>query len=139
MKTSLTFKMLPKLSTLAILVFGLAGVAKAGPSIDYWQRMDRAKADRQAAATTTVTPPANPGACTDSKTVAVTEAHKDWANGKGPTHFVQVGTKQVCNSCGGTTTVSANSWVNGKGPTESMQVPVEHNCTSSGCKTEKHS
>ena len=59
------------------------------------------------------------GAC---KTVNMTEYRADLPNGRGPRHWVEMGSKHECSHCGGTITV-----VQGKTKDE-----MQHNCSKCG-------
>jgi hypothetical protein len=135
MNTSHFFKKLIGLGSLLALSIGFIPSVNAGPGIDYFQRMDSVKIDKQQAPSAKLTS-AITGVCADAKTVAITEVQRDWANGKGPVRFAQVGTKIVCHSCG-TITVSKKNWPNARGPLQSAEVPAEHACGS--CRTESPS
>jgi hypothetical protein len=132
MNTAYALKKITGLGPLLALSLGFAISAKAGPGLDYWRRLDQIKVEKQAQPAQL--PSANSDACSDAKTIAITEVQKDWVNGRGPLHFVQVGTKQVCHSCGATT-VLKKSWPNARGPLEAVEIPAEHTCTSCGTKT----
>lgn len=96
---------------------------QAGPGIDYWTGQGRPDSAAVAA-----TPASPPKVCTDSKMIPITEARKEFPNGKGRTLYVQVGTKQVCTSCASPGTVMVPSWPNGKGPLVAKTVAMTHNC-----------
>ena len=59
------------------------------------------------------------GAC---KTVSITEYKADLPNGRGPRHWVEIGSKHECEHCGGTITV-----VQGKTKNE-----MQHNWSKCG-------
>jgi hypothetical protein len=133
MNTSHSFKKLIGLGSLLALSIGFTPGVKAGPGIDYFQRMDAVKIDNRQAHPAKLTP-AMPGVCAGAKTVVITEIQRDWANGKGPARFVQVGTKSVCQSCG-TATVSNKNWPNARGPHQPTEDPTEHTCGSCGTES----
>jgi hypothetical protein len=133
MNTSHSFRKLIGLGSLLALSISFIPGVKAGPGIDYFQRMDSVKINKQQAPSVKHTPPMT-GVCADAKTVIISKIQRDWANGKGPTHFVQVGTKSVCHSCG-TATVSKKNWPNARGPLQSTEVPAEHTCGSCGTES----
>jgi hypothetical protein len=133
MNTSHSFKKLIGLGSLLALSISFIPGVKAGPGIDYFQRMDSVKIDKQQAQSTKLAS-TMPGVCADAKTVVITEVQKDWANGKGPVHFVQVGTKSVCHTCG-TATVSKKNWPNARGLLLSTEIPAEHTCGSCGTES----
>jgi hypothetical protein len=75
-------------------------------------------------------PAAAPGViCAQSTTVPIMEYKAEWPNARGPRRAVQVGTKQVCDLCGGTTTVMKPTWPNGRGPLQAVAVAVKHDCS----------
>lgn len=102
--------------------------AMAGPGIQYWQSLGKAKdstsqPSRPAFAPTIL--------CADAKVVPVTVMRPAWANGKGPLVAVQVGTKTVCHICPVTIAVAKSAWQNGRGPLTTTKVTktgVEHLC-----------
>lgn len=103
----------------------------AGPGIDYWTGKSK-----QAAETAQIAKPATVSGvvCTQSTTVPITEYKSEWPNGRGPRRAVQVGSKQVCELCGGATTVMKSTWPNGRGPLQAVAVAVKHDCTSACVK-----
>ncbi len=103
-----------------VALFVIAGSAYAGPGIQYWRPVVDAKAQPSAQKTSI--------ACTGQETVAVKEFRQTWPNGRGTSTLVQIGTKQVCHVCAGTTEVSSRDWANGKGPLVSKTVPAAYDC-----------
>jgi hypothetical protein len=133
MNTSHSFRKLIGLGSLLALSIGLIPGVKAGPGIDYFQRMDSVNINKQQAPSAKLTS-AMPGVCADAKTVVISEVQRDWANGKGPVRFVQAGTKNVCHSCG-IATVSKKNGPNARAALPSTEVPAEHTCGSYGTES----
>lgn len=121
------------LVTLAWLAGGLLSSAYAGPGAAYWQSLNQRlnAQSTPAPVAQSATKPAE-GRCAGSHVVAVTEVRNAWANGRGPLQVVQVGTKNVCAVCGGTTAVMKKSRANGRGPMVAAEAPAEHDCDA-GC------
>lgn len=118
-------------SALALLLTIATPRAYAGPGIDYWTGKSKQAAEKaQVAKPVTV----SGVVCAHSTTVPITEYKSDWPNGRGPRRAVQVGSKQVCDLCGGTTTFMKPSWPNGRGPLEAVTVAAKHDCTTACVK-----
>ena len=105
--------------------------ALAGPGIDYWTGKSK-----QVEKTAEVAKPAAVSGviCAHSATVPIMESKSDWPNARGPRRGVEVGSKQVCDLCGGTTTVMKSTWPNGRGPLQAVAVAAQHDCTAACVK-----
>lgn len=109
-----------KLLVVAGLLAGTVSVSLAGPGPQYWTRTKPVTTTKEAEALKDGDCLAM--VCPACKTVAVTEYRNSLPNGKGASRWVQVGTKHLCDHCGGEISV-----VKGK-TTNSMQ----HNCSKCG-------
>ena len=115
-------------SLLALVLTVAVPVANAGPGPDYWRRMEKNRSSQPTVQTATSV--STNKACTTSRTEAVTELRSTLPNGKGPVQRVQVGTREVCDSCA-TRTVVRPALPNGKGPLRSVKVATTHVCDAS--------
>jgi hypothetical protein len=112
-----------------ILAIGLGApaLALAGPGSEYWHESKKP----------TLTTPASESkplctldaTCPDSKLVTISEARPTWSNGRGPLQRVDVGTKRVCYTCAGNTTMLQSTTSNGRPPYQLVQVAAKHDCT----------
>jgi hypothetical protein len=88
------------------LVAGFSSTAMAGPGPQYWQQMEKIRAENTAkahAATPAATPAAKP-ACVSCKTDAIREFRPSALSGKIPDRYVTIGSKHECAACGGAIT-----------------------------------
>lgn len=95
------------LGSVLALMIGIGSSAFAGPSPQYWQQMEKIRAENAAKVKTVASgKTAKPGAmaCEKCKTTAVTEYRPSQAGGKVPARFERVGTKHICDACGGSIT-----------------------------------
>jgi hypothetical protein len=102
MKT--TFKNILGWGSVLALAAGFTSSAIAGPGPQYWQQMERARAERAKAAV--VAPTAKPAdtpamACASCKTSKVEEFSPMNVSGKYAPHYTTVGSKHECSACGG--------------------------------------
>ncbi len=107
-------------SLLALALNFSAAQLHAGPGIDYWRRtvpIETVKQAEELPLGSTMMMVC--GAC---KTVSITDYKADLPNGRGPQHWVELGSKHECEHCGGTITV-----VQGKTKDE-----MQHNCSKCG-------
>lgn len=91
--------------TVLALAIGIGTSAFAGPSPQYWQMMEKIRAEnavRKVASADKAKPAAM--ACDKCKTTSVTEYRPSQAGGKVPARFDRVGTKHTCDACGGAVT-----------------------------------
>lgn len=124
MKTSF-----PLLIASAAFVFTAGTISLvAGPGSDYWRRHGAPAPDTPASVALNSTSPK----CTDATSVPVYAFRQNFSNGRGTIRQVQVGTKEVCTTCGNKTTVMKSTWPNRKGPLQPVTVAATHDCTS-GC------
>ena len=128
------YKVINILTSGAALAMGLGFTAPrvlAGPGLQYWT----GKSQQTQSASKAATLAAVPGViCAQSITVPITEYKAEWPNARGPRRPVQVGTKQVCDLCGGISTVMKPTWPNGRGPLQAVAVAVKHDCNSACVK-----
>jgi hypothetical protein len=105
MKNSRAKNMLGLGSVLALAI-SIGSSAFAGPSPQYWQQMERIRAENAAKRAVASANTAKPGAmvCDKCKTTPVTEYRPSQAGGKVPARFDRVGTKHTCDGCGGAIT-----------------------------------
>lgn len=91
--------------TVLALTLGIGSSAFAGPSPQYWQQMEKIRAENATMRVASAKTP-KPGAmaCEKCKTTPVTEYRPSQAGGKVPARFDRVGTKHTCDACGGAIT-----------------------------------
>lgn len=91
------------IGTVLTLAIGIGTSAVAGPSPQYWQMMEKSRAEnavRKVASAEKAKPAAM--ACEKCKTSVVTEFSPTNVSGKWAPHYTPVGSKHECSACGGT-------------------------------------
>ncbi len=90
------------IGTVLTLAIGIGTSAVAGPSPQYWQMMEKSRAEnavRKVASVEKAKPAAM--ACEKCKTSVVTEFSPTNVSGKWAPHYTPVGSKHECSACGG--------------------------------------
>lgn len=114
------------LALILALGLGVPTLVHAGPGSEYWHQSNKPSPSPATEVKQLCTFGAT---CPDSKQVTVTEARATWPNARGPLQIVDVGTKRICYTCAGSTTVIQSTTSNGRPPYQLVQVAAKHDCT----------